>query len=932
MSRALARQSSADDRHGLLSSKAADKLMVHGENDLGGDSGPSTLRVLISNIINPMNAVLAAALVASLVAADYVEAIILSLIIVTNSALSFRHEYKSERTMEALRLTSSPTARVVRDGVVAIVQAKVLVPGDIVLLQEGDQVPADVRLLEAVNLTINEALLTGEPEPVRKTVLELNTLQLPLADQKNLAFKSTLVTYGHGRGVVVKTGLHTEIGAIATQLSGGNSKQTGQHSQTPLKRAMQRMMVAMLLVAILIAVVVFWVNDWRFKDNNVLLYAIATAVAILPEGLPAVTTITMTHGVRQMAKQNAIVRTLASLEALGQVTNICSDKTGTLTVGRMSAVCAYLNGERFAVSELAMLVASLCATCSLHVDEPTQSYVGSGDMTEVALAVMAARLNFAKARLLEQYTFVAEFPFDASLKRMTVVYRSPSGSVLLLAKGALESLQPLCTDEASGNTVRPIAGDSWGRVHAEANRMAGEGLRVLTLAWREIPAQEVTMQLMDQLQALERRMVVEQQFMFAGLVGLMDPPRPETAGAIKACHQAGITVHMITGDHPTTAAAIARLIGITPTPASRAQVMVSTDFDQMTEAELDELPELPLVLARCSPATKVKMVDALHRRGKFVAMTGDGVNDASAIKRANVGIAMGLGGSDVTKQASDITLTDDNFATIVTAVAQGRRIFQNIRKFTLHLLSGNIGEVVALIVGLVFNNLSGEPMSPIQILWLNMVTSSPIAVALGVQHASASLMKMPPQRSRRQGSSVSSGLFTWELVADAVVYGVLMGGLALTAFAATAFAPWPIASGHLHGRHGASCNRIYSDACEHVFRARAVGFTTLCMLLLVHGYVCLSQRSSIFMTIASGGQGQWYHNSLFWSVVVGVVVVVPLPYIPFINIHVFSHSGFGLEWGYVAACVVVFVALTELYKLAKRIWLGPDVVDANALP
>ncbi|KNE55108.1 HAD ATPase, P-type, family IC [Allomyces macrogynus ATCC 38327] len=742
----------------------------------------------------------------------------------------------------------------------------------------GDQVPADMRVIDAVNLAATEALLTGEPIAVRKSIdpimpragMPVNAI-LPLGDQVCMAFKSTTVAYGRGRGIVTATGMQSAIGAMAAQVAAGAKARA--ESKTPLERSMMRMMMVCLGVALVLGVIVFAVNKWAFDATQVLLYAIATAVAILPEGLPAVVTVIMSFGVSTMAKQRAIVRRLVSLEALGQVTHICSDKTGTLTEGTMAAVAGWVLGVQITITgaflavggiedlsraalDPVLRVMGMCHTCSITLDKTTSMYSGTGDMAEIALASV------------EGVEFLAEYLFDATLKCMSVVYRDlVANQFVILTKGTVEatvarSASYQVADAAMAHAAGR-AGETAATVHAptpdyvtneimaRAEAMAAQGLRVLALAHRYL-AITGTNEL--KLQEPTLRSEYERDLVFLGLVGIMDPPRPETAGAVAACQTAGIVVHMITGDHRVTAAAIAKQIGL-PSPADAAnpaRVMVAPQWDALTGEHVDAIDELPLVLARCSPETKVKMI---------VAMTGEGYADA--------GIAMGLGGADVTKQASDLTLTDDCFATVVQAIAQGRRIFANIQKLTLHLLSGNVSEVVALII----------------------------------LPADDDVMRVAPRRH---------GVFTRELMTDTFVYGVVMGGLTLVQFVAVAY---------LHAVNPldmivptASCNKVFTPECEVVFRARAVAFVTLSLLLLVHGLNCRSQRTSVVRTI-------WRDAKvLVIAMVVGLVVIVPLPYLPVINTKVFQHAPFDYEWGYIAAKLAVFMLVAEAYKAAKRAW------------
>eukprot|EP01137_Pigoraptor_chileana_P000456 Opistho-2@36690 len=892
-----------------------------------------------------MNFILLIAFGVSVGVGDYAEATVVAIVIVTNTIIGFFQEYRSERTMEALRKLSSPTARILRDGELAIDLAPEIVPGDIIYLEEGDQVAADIRLLTSVNLEIDEILLTGESMPVKKSPTVLPNPDVPLGDRTNLAYKNTIVTKGRGHGVVIATGMSTEIGLIAASVS---SKGSGAQ-KTHLQRRMERLMFVLLGVACVLAFIVFATN--RFSGNNqVILYALAVAIAILPEGLPAVVTVTMAVGVRKMARQKAIVRKLASLETLGEVTNICSDKTGTITVGKMVATNFVLAAHAYSITgaglepvgtilidpsssgsgagvgagghvvdynampdhlSKALVTCALCNTSSIIFQDDRWQSVG--DPTEVALQVLATKAGLGKPSLSPaMFEFVSEQPFDAVLKRMTVVYRAlagnahaPAGSFGVFMKGSIEAVTACATKcVARDGSIVPITKERVDEILNEMEGLASRGLRVLALAYRVIPQDDPAAAIAAQPDD-SHRTEIEADMTVVGIVGMYDPPRADSAEAVERCHRAGICVHMATGDHPKTAAAIARQVNIITAEDERLPnvVMVATEFDRMSDEELDALPELPRVLARCSPKSKVKLIEALHRRGKHVAMTGDGVNDAPAVKNADVGIAMGFGGSDVTKQASDIVLTDDNFATILKAVGEGRRLFSNIAKFVVHLLSGNVSEVVLLILALGFQHdgLSVFAMSPIQILWLNMVTSSPPSLGLGMEPASPDILIIPP-RAR------NVGLFTKEVILDFLMYGGVMGILTLASFAVVVY-------GVGNGIEGADCNNKYSSECDNVFRGRTVTFVQLSLMLLILAYACRHERKSMLRM-------RWRDNKvLAWTLLFGVVTTIPTPYIPYLNKSILHQAPITWEWGLIAGNLLFFVVAIELYKLAKRrIW------------
>jgi len=924
---------------GLTQDEANERLQRVGANELYGSSGTSTMKVFLSNLFNSMNIVLLIALIVSLCVQDWVEGIVLAVVICTNTGIGFFQEFKSEKTMEALKKMSSPTARVLRNHEINVVPCREVVPGDIVHLEEGDVIPADLRLVEAVNLEIDESLLTGESVPAVKQTnkLEVTENEISVGDRTNCAFKNSLATKGRGVGIVIGTGLKTEVGKIAVMLEKSENKSKG--SKTPLQKTMDRMMFLLLGVAVILAVVVFAVNKFNITAE-VLLYAISLAVAILPEGLPAVVTVTMAVGVRHMAKEKAIIRRLAALEALGQVTDICSDKTGTLTQSKMVVKSCYLGEEDFEVSgvgiipegklmrkapdsnkkytvevseteisssarlDLASMVCALCSTSSLFYDKEENLWKSIGDPTEIALVVFAQKFGYTKEKIAEKFDFVMEHPFDAVVKRMTVIYKNKeTGKYLFLSKGAMESELSICNNYITkDNQILPIQPDVGKLSKKFMMKFASRGMRVLGLSYA----------IRDSYDENMTREQAENDLIYIGIIGMYDPPREESAASVRMCQEAGIIVRMATGDHPATAKAIAAEIGIISKENMNKKnvVMVASDFDNMRPEDIDAMTYLPLVIARCTPQTKVTLIEALHRRHeKFVAMTGDGVNDAPAIKMADIGIAMGKGGSDVTKQASSITLTDDNFASIVSAIASGRRIFTNIGKFTLHLLSGNVSEVVVLVLGLFFKDkeVSVFPMSPAQILYLNMVTSSPIALALGVERAAKDVMKHPPR-------PLSSSLFSFELILDTIVYGVLMGVLSLLSYIITIIAK----NGSDLLSENQKCNEndgIEDENCNIGFLARGVAFYSLSLLILVHGFNCRHNRQSGFFT------KQKMNRALLFAFLLGLVLIIPTAYIPVINDKVFKQTYITWQWGLIAFSIVFFIAFSEIYKAIKRrVW------------
>jgi Na+-exporting ATPase len=656
---------------------------------------------------------------------DFIEGGVINAVIILNIVVGFFQDYRAEQTIQSLQAMAAPVSKVIRDGTISTIKADDLVPGDIVHLSVGDIVSADLRLATSTNLATDEALLTGESKPCSKNAESIvNESSAPLGDRHNIAYSSTTVTRGRGTGVVVATGMSTEIGKIAFLLR--DKKQTAQGNWfmraykgvlyavknalglvgTPLQVKLSYFGLLLFGLAILLAIIVFSTAVWDI-DGETLIYGICVAVAVIPESLIAVLTITMAVGSKAMAKGNVIVRKMGALEAIGGVTNICSDKTGTLTQGKMLARMAYLadgrtlavqdetspfdptsghvsmNGNKLdqrdifedaALQDFFQTIAVCNLASVIPPKDETSLWSATGEPTEIALQVMAMRVGHSKEDVLSKQglRLAAEHSFDSSVKRMTVVYEGSDSSQLLscFTKGATEVILPLV--EGMNNPTKKA-------INAQADAMATQGLRVLCLARRSLAASDRG--------SLESRTFVEHNLTFVGLVGLYDPPRLESASAIKQCQAAGITVHMLTGDHLKTATTIAQEIGILgpQVPGSNlpSAVMTAPDFDAMTDEELDRLETLPFVVARCSPTTKLRMLDTLHRRGKYCVMTGDGVNDSPALKGADVGVAMGLNGSDVSKEAADMVLTDDNFASIVSAIREGRRLFDNIQKVSI---------------------------------------------------------------------------------------------------------------------------------------------------------------------------------------------------------------------------------------------------------
>ncbi|MCJ1284007.1 Na+ ATPase [Xylographa opegraphella] len=1013
---------------GLTNSQAKQYAQKYGENILDGKGGNKWYSILLKQVSNAMILVLVLAMALSYGVTDYVEGGVITAVIVLNVAIGFYQEFQAEKKMDALKSLSSPSAAVIRDGEEMTIPSGEVVPGDIVSVKTGDTIPADLRLFEVMNLECDEAILTGEALPVAKKVsfepVHGNKEDCGLGDRLNIAYSSTTVTKGRGQGVVVFTGMSTAIGGIAASMQGTKRKENRSMSRkkhgtmqpvkggalrswdgigkflgltegTPLQIKLSKLAYVLFGCALLLAIIVFGVNRFNVT-NEVAIYAISTGIAIIPESLIAVLTITMVVGMTQMRKRKVVVRQLSALEALGGVTHICSDKTGTLTQGKMVTRKAWIPGagiysiegsnnaadptegtitlgpapdsKKAADAEKEALAAGLdrkrsvagvsfevpdkktdkgdgkhqkleavqgdavtpelqafvesAALCNLatvrKVEENGQpKWKTTGDPTEIALQVFAHRFSRGKNTLEGEHGWkqMMEFPFDSSIKRMSVVYRKPEISQsIIFTKGAVERIIDLCTTVGVGDQEEEITAARKESIEEQMSLLAEQGLRVLAIA-RKFTDQDI-----HEHSSIDRS-DVEKDLCLLGLAGLYDPPRLESKTAVQNCTTAGIKVCMLTGDHPSTATAIAKEVGIIPKnmgvlakDVADAMVKTATEFDKLTDAEVDALPTLPFVIARCAPETKVRMIEALHRRKRFVAMTGDGVNDSPSLKMADIGIAMGLNGSDVAKSASDIVLTDDHFASIVNAVEEGRRMFDNIQKFVLHLLASNVGEVILLICGLGFQDSLGFsvfPLSPLQILWINMLTSSFPAFGLGREQAASDIMKRPPHDHRK-------GVFTWELVTDMFVYGVIEGTCCLMTFVFIIYGP---------GQNGLGddCNRGYNPSCDIVFKARASVFAELTWCILISAWELKSIRRSMFALDPMNTTRKFpffhdvYQNKfLFWSVVLCALSVFPAVYIPGLNRDVFKHTGISWEWSPTLIGVIVFVIGMETWKFMKR--------------
>lgn len=1065
----VAEELQADTDDGLTTDEAKRRLEEHGENVLGDAGGVNPAKILLRQVANAMTLVLIMAMAVSFGIGSYIEGAVIAGVIGLNIVVGFVQEYEAEKTMDSLRSLSSPTATATRAGQTLSVPTREIVPGDMVELKTGDTIPADVRLIEAVNFETDEALLTGESLPVRKETESTFDLDTGPGDRLNVAYSSSTVTKGRATGIVFATGMFTEIGTIAAALRKKDSKMRpvkrnedgtakphrymqaailtgydavghflGVNVGTPLQKKLSRLAVLLFFVAVICAIIVLGANEFR-DDREVIIYAVATAVSMLPAALVVVLTITMAAGTKRMVERHVIVRNLRSLEALGGVTDICSDKTGTLTQGKMVAKKAWIpakgtytigetnepfnptkggisyteqeprnmkEDEEEKESDFVELlegnqalqdylkVASLANLAHVHQTADGE-WNARGDPTEIAIQVFASRFKGWNRRASvagptggdnPMYNLLAEFPFDSDVKKMSVLYKNiKTEAMYVYTKGAVERVITSCSTYFADDNEELIAMTEEFREQILQNMegLAKLGLRVLALASRSYEESYEEGVEID-------RSTIERDLVFRGLIGLYDPPRPESAPSVRQCHEAGIEVHMLvnlgvrwlmehanvdfrlTGDHPGTARAIAGQVGILPpkmeevskgtsirhksfpkipvlgmilynyyldtdrkTDVADAMVMTASQFDKLSDEEINGLPVLPLVIARCAPNTKVRMIEALHRRGRFCAMTGDGVNDSPSLKRADVGIAMGQAGSDVAKDASDIILTDDNFASILAAIEEGRRTFDNIQRFVLHLLAQNIAQSITLLIGLAFKDrdmLSVFPISPVEALWIIMITSGIPDMGLGFEIAAPDVLKRPPQNLKR-------GIFTIELMVDMVVYGIWMGSLCLASFVIVLY-------GFSNGIQDArGCNDSIGGGCTEEFRARATCFACLtwcslflawegmwttsieCVSVIADFTLVLSMRRSFFRMQPHSKKyfTQWIHDVwrnqfLFWAIIAGFITIFPVLYIPKLNTVVFKHVGISWEWAIVFITSILFFSGVEAWKWVKRVY------------
>jgi Ca2+-transporting ATPase len=853
-----------DARQGLSSDSVQATLERHGGNEIrmGVRRGPG--RILLGQFSDFMIIVLIVAAIISGIIGDPQDAAAIVVIVLLNAVIGAVQEYRAESAVAALREMAAPEARVRREGHIRTIPATEVVPGDILLLEAGGIVAADLRLLETADLRLDESALTGESEAVGKITEALTDADLPVADRRNMTFKGTLVAGGRGTGMVVATGMDTEIGRIATLLH------KDEMPRTPLQRRLTRFGQRLALAVLVVCVIVFGAGLLRGEPVILMfLTAVTLAVAAIPEALPAVVTISLAFGARTMSRHHALIRRLPAVETLGSVTYICSDKTGTLTENRMRVDALFADDTHSATlpepATAGLTWLLLGKAMALNNDVHSQPADGaSGDPTEVPLYEAARAAGYDKDALERALPRLDELPFDAERKCMTTLHRDGDG-ITAFIKGAPEEILARCVNRLTAGGTADL--DAQGLL-AEAERLAAEGYRVLAFATRSLP----------RLAETPDPRTMEQELGFLGLVGLIDPPRAEAHAAVKLCRSAGITPVMITGDHPGTARAIAMRLGIAQEADS---VLTGRELERLSSEELQAQVAHTRVFARVNPEQKIRIVQSLQARGEYVAMTGDGVNDAPALKRAEIGIAMGRKGTDVAREAADMVLLDDNFATIVMAVAEGRRIFDNIRKFVKYTMTSNAGEIWTLFLA-PFLGLP-LPLLPIHILWINLVTDGLPGLALTAEPAERDLMSRPP---RRPGES----LFAHGMWQHMIWVGVLIGGLSIGSQA------WAYHSGDAHWQ--------------------TIVFTVLTFAQLVHVLVIRSERESLFTL------GLRSNLPLLGAVVLTVALQLAVIYLPALQ-SVFRTSpldGFELLLCFAFAGVVLIAVEAEKW-LVRRGWL-----------
>ena len=863
---------------GLSTAQAKERLDAYGYNELDEGEKRSLLSKFIDQFKDLMIIILLVAAALSVITEGMhglTDACIILAVVVLNAAFGVYQEGQAEAAIEALKNMSSPMARVRRDGHVVEIDSRELVPGDIVLLEAGDVVPADMRLLEAASLKIEEAALTGESVPVEKDVTETVEAEAGIGDRVNMGYQNSNVTYGRGTGVVTNTGMYTEVGKIADMLANADE------SQTPLKQSLEQLSKTLTYLIVAIALVTFLVSVFIRGEQPLegLMVAVALAVAAIPEGLPAIVTILLSLGTTTLAKRNSIVRKLPAVETLGSTEIIASDKTGTLTMNQMTVEKVYTNGQlQNASTELGADNTTLRIMNFANDTKVDPDGKLIGDPTETALVQFGLDHNFDVRDVLKSEPRVAELPFDSDRKLMSTIHKEADGTYFVAVKGAPDQLLKRVTRIEINGEVRPITDEDKQAIFATNKDLAKQALRVLMMAYKttnDIPTLESA--------------VVESDLIFSGLVGMIDPERPEAAEAVRVAKEAGIRPIMITGDHQDTAEAIAKRLGIIDPNDTEDHVFTGAELNELSDEEFQKVFKQYSVYARVSPEHKVRIVKAWQNDGKVVAMTGDGVNDAPSLKTADIGIGMGITGTEVSKGASDMVLADDNFATIIVAVEEGRKVFSNIQKSIQYLLSANMAEVFIIFFATLFG---WDVLQPVHLLWINLVTDTLPAIALGVEPAEPGIMTHKPRG--RQSNFFDGGVF------GAIMYqGVFQTILVLAVYG------WGLVFPEHHTQA-----EIHADALT-------MAFATLGLIQLLHAFNVKSVYQSVFKV------GLFRNKTFNWAIPVAFVLLMATIVVPgFNNLFHVSHLSLT-QWLAVIVGSFLIVVLVELVKAIQRA-LGKD--------
>lgn len=896
---AVSEELQVDVQTGLNSKEADKRLEKYGVNELKEKEQESLFTKIIAQLKDFLVLILIGASIVSGIVGEISDAIVIVAIVLVNAVLGVVQEGKAEQALSALKKMSSPNAKVFRNGSMQIMPARGLVPGDVILIEAGDSIPADLRLLESVNLKVEEASLTGESVPVDKDAEAVFNTDVPIGDRKNMAYMSTVVTYGRGKGLVVGTGINTQIGKIAEAL------QSYKDETTPLQQKLNELGKWLGIACLIVCLIIFAIGFARGGDLlEMFLVAVSLAVAAIPEGLPAVVTIVLALGMKKMVQRNAIVRKLLAVETLGCVTVICSDKTGTLTQNEMTVVKAYAGGNIFTVTgqgynpkgefylennkitieqdqnlKLLLALGVLANDALLELKDPKDNQFGIiGDPTEGALITVGEKAGMHKVEMNSTYKRIAELPFDSDRKMMTTFHKDfIENKLVSFTKGAPDIILSKCSRIFQNGSIEEMTPEQLNQITSINSQFASSALRVLAFAYRGFDALPQTITSHE----------IEKDLIFVGLMGMIDPARIEALDAINTCRKAGIKPVMITGDYKDTAVAIAKELGLMQ---DGDLVLTGADLDKLTDKALYKDIENISVYARVSPEHKVRIVEALRHKGHIAAMTGDGVNDAMALKRADIGVSMGITGTDVAKGTADIILMDDNFATIVSAVEEGRVIYSNIRKFVFFLLSCNVGEILIIFLSILFN--LPVPLIPIQLLWVNLVTDSFPALALGTEKGEPDIMNQKPRNAKEP------------ILNKVMISGILVQSIALFAAVMTAYI-WAL------NKYAGS---IFEPDEEGLRIARTVAFTTLILAELIRAYSCRSERYSVIKV------GVFSNKTMVTATFVSLILLLIVLYLPILEVVFKTYALQFMDWGAIGILCLVPLLAGEVNKfvLSKR--------------